>query len=92
MLILGDSEIDEIFKIFRVLGTPSEDVWRGVSQLPDFKADFPKWPQIGLEKVVPSLCIEGLDLLSVDTNREIIVSLICFLETVNIRPRSKDFS
>lgn len=26
----GDSEIDEIFKIFRVLGTPNETLWTGV--------------------------------------------------------------
>lgn len=39
----GDSEIDTIFKIFRVLGTPSEKAWPGVSQLPDYKQSFPQW-------------------------------------------------
>lgn len=33
-LILGDSEIDELFRIFRTLGTPSEEVWPGVTKLP----------------------------------------------------------
>ncbi|CAE6426783.1 unnamed protein product [Rhizoctonia solani] len=36
-LFPGDSEIDQIFKIFRLLGTPNEEVWPGVSQLPDYK-------------------------------------------------------
>ena len=67
-LFPGDSEIDELFKIFRfvsldpphcheyvgsltnvhglpfrLLGTPTDDVWPGVTQLPDFKDTFPKW-------------------------------------------------
>lgn len=36
-LFPGDSEIDELFRIFRVLGTPTEASWPGVSQLPDYK-------------------------------------------------------
>ena len=42
-LFPGDSEIDEIYKIFRQLGTPNEDVWPGVTQLPDWNPAFPKW-------------------------------------------------
>ena len=30
-LFPGDSEIDQLFKIFRQLGTPTEEVWPGVS-------------------------------------------------------------
>ena len=37
----GDSEIDELFKIFRTLGTPDEETWPGVSKLPDYKPTFP---------------------------------------------------
>ena len=62
----GDSEIDEIFKIFRVLGTPNETLWTGVSQLPDFKTSFPKWQPKQLREVVPQtdrLNDEGLDLV-----------------------------
>lgn len=32
----GDSEQDQIRKIFRLMGTPNEDVWPGVSTLPNF--------------------------------------------------------
>ena len=31
-------EIDELYKIFQVMGTPNEQVWPGVSELPDYKA------------------------------------------------------
>jgi len=37
----GDSEIDQLFKIFRQLGTPTEDVWHGCTSLPDYKPSFP---------------------------------------------------
>ena len=42
-LFAGYSEIDQIFKIFRILGTPKDSTWPGVNSLPDFKASFPKW-------------------------------------------------
>ncbi|KAG2543963.1 hypothetical protein PVAP13_9NG780200 [Panicum virgatum] len=63
-LFPGDSEIDELFKIFRVLGTPNEQSWPGVSCLPDFKTAFPRWPAQDLATIVPNLEPAGLDLLS----------------------------
>ena len=64
-LFPGDSEIDQLFQIFRVLGTPTEETWPGVSQYPDFKSTFPKWRSQPLGKVVKGLDELGLDLLSV---------------------------
>jgi len=63
-LFAGDSEIDQIFKIFRVLGTPKESTWPGVSNLPDFKTTFPKWQATSLSKHAPLLDSNGVDLLS----------------------------
>ncbi|KAM3295808.1 hypothetical protein ACQJBY_038236 [Aegilops geniculata] len=63
-LFPGDSEIDELFKIFRIMGTPNEETWPGVSSLPDYKSAFPKWPSLDLATVVPTLEPLGLDLLS----------------------------
>lgn len=62
---VGDSEIDEIFKIFRILGTPTAENWPNVSSLPDYKPDFPKWPAVPLSKHVPQLDEDGIDLLQV---------------------------
>eukprot|EP00411_Alexandrium_monilatum_P029602 CAMPEP_0175373868 /NCGR_PEP_ID=MMETSP0095-20121207/22954_1 /TAXON_ID=311494 /ORGANISM="Alexandrium monilatum, Strain CCMP3105" /LENGTH=313 /DNA_ID=CAMNT_0016672079 /DNA_START=79 /DNA_END=1017 /DNA_ORIENTATION=+ len=50
-LFAGDSEIDTIFKIFQKLGTPTEEVWPGVSTLQDFKSGFPKWKDTKLADV-----------------------------------------
>ncbi|KAL9229222.1 hypothetical protein vseg_004710 [Gypsophila vaccaria] len=63
-LFPGDSEIDELFKIFRTLGTPNEDTWPGVTSLPDFKSSFPKWNSKDLPAVVPNLDPAGIDLLN----------------------------
>ena len=64
-LFPGDSEIDELFKIFRVLGTPTEETWPGVASLPDYKSTFPQWKKEEWTAVVPTLCPQGIDLLSV---------------------------
>lgn len=63
-LFPGDSEIDELFKIFRVLGTPTEETWPGVSAFRDFKATFPKWAPTDVSKLLPTLEPNGIDLLN----------------------------
>ena len=62
-LFPGDSEIDEIFKIFRVLGTPTEQEWPGVTSFPDFKASFPKWERKQEDEIVNA---EGIKVLGED--------------------------
>jgi len=62
-LFPGDSEIDQIFKIFRILGTPNEELWPGVSGLPDYKASFPQWSRQDLARIVSTLDENGLDML-----------------------------
>ncbi|XP_063920409.1 cyclin-dependent kinase 2-like [Zophobas morio] len=42
-LFPGDSEIDQIFKIFKILGTPNDEMWLGVSELPQYEVSFPQW-------------------------------------------------
>jgi len=74
-LFPGDSEIDQIFRIFRVMGTPNEERWPGVSQLPDYKPTFPQWPGADLASQLPSLESQGVDLvkqlLVYDTSKRI---------------------
>ncbi|KAK3760401.1 hypothetical protein RRG08_018629 [Elysia crispata] len=62
-LFHGDSEIDQIFRIFRTLTTPTEETWPGVNSLPDFKPSFPRWKQDQLASSVKQLDMLGLDLL-----------------------------
>jgi len=62
-LFPGDSEIDQIFRIFRTLGTPNEDVWHGVTELPEFQPTFPQHPAQPLSKLFPNLESEGIDLM-----------------------------
>ncbi|KAJ5117408.1 hypothetical protein N7448_011040 [Penicillium atrosanguineum] len=61
-LFPGDSEIDQIFKIFRVLGTPDEELWPGVTSFPDYKVTFPKWKRPDAS-IVPGMEPVGLELL-----------------------------
>lgn len=59
----GDSEIDQLFKIFQTLGTPNETIWSGVSELPDFKPSFPKWKRQDIASLCNNLDPLGVDLL-----------------------------
>ncbi|NXY44782.1 CDK3 kinase, partial [Ceuthmochares aereus] len=63
VLFPGDSEIDQLFRIFRTLGTPTEATWPGVTQLPDYKKDFPQWARKEMKEIVPNLDRDGKDLL-----------------------------
>ncbi|XP_019462477.1 PREDICTED: cell division control protein 2 homolog 2 isoform X2 [Lupinus angustifolius] len=78
-LFPGDSEIDELFKIFRIMGTPNEETWPGVTSLPDFKSAFPKWSAKDLATLVPNLEPAGLDLLK---------SMLCLDPSKRITARS----
>ena len=62
-LFPGDSEIDELFRIFRVLGTPDDGAWQGWSSSPDYKTQFPQWRAKEWKDICPSLDEAGLDLL-----------------------------
>ena len=61
-LYAGDSEIDQIFKIFQMYGTPTEKTWPGITKLPDFKLTFPQFKGKGLYN--SNLDEIGMDLLS----------------------------
>jgi len=62
-LFPGDSEIDQIFKIFKILGTPNDDIWPGVGKLPDYKPTFPQWSKQDISSLVHSLDVHGIDML-----------------------------
>lgn len=56
----GDSEIDQLYRVFRTLGTPTEEDWPGVSQLPDYKPLFPKWDPNPLPDAIVNLNADDL--------------------------------
>lgn len=63
-LFPGESDIEQLCCVLRALGTPSEDVWPGVKDLPDYnKISFPDTKPIPLEELVPDACEHALDLL-----------------------------
>ena len=75
----GQNEIDMIFRnsrwvslspmITSTLGTPTEEIWPGVTQLPFYNKEFPKWPQRSIWKTVKNLDPLAEDLLNVDLSR-----------------------
>lgn len=63
-LFPGDSEIDELYKIFKILGTPTEAIWPEVTQLPAYQPTFPQWKAKPLETVLDCHDPLLLDLIS----------------------------
>ena len=63
-LFVGSSEIDMIYSIFKVLGTPSEETYPGISSYQYYNSEFQVWNKITLKDIFPDLCLEGVDLLS----------------------------
>ncbi|XP_022773819.1 cyclin-dependent kinase B1-2 isoform X2 [Durio zibethinus] len=62
-LFPGDSEFQQLLHIFRLLGTPTEKQWPGVTSLKDWH-EYPRWEPQNLARAVPSLSSDGVDLLS----------------------------
>lgn len=63
-LLCGDSEIDQLFKICRLLGTPNEEQWPGVDTMPEYQPIFPKWRPTDLIEHLPQIPLAGVDLLA----------------------------
>lgn len=66
-LFPGDSEIDQIYKVFKICGTPNEDTWPGCSTLPDFRKTFPVWQPQDLNSYVKFHSEEQKHFLMVNT-------------------------
>ena len=66
-LFPGSDVDDQLKRIFKLLGTPSEENWPGMTQLPDFKP-FPMYqPSMSFSQVVPKLSNRGRHLLQVSS-------------------------
>lgn len=63
-LFPGTTNEDQLQKIFRLMGTPSERSWPGISQLPEYKPNFHVYATQDLRLILPQIDQVGLDLLS----------------------------
>lgn len=62
-LFPGTTNEDELQKIFRLMGTPSERSWPGISQFPEYKPNFHIYATQDLRLILPQVDQHGLDLL-----------------------------
>nr|XP_032809843.1 cyclin-dependent kinase 17-like [Petromyzon marinus] len=64
-LFPGSTVEDELHLIFRMLGSPREDMWPGISSNEEYKSyNFPKYRSEPMITHAPRLDVDGLDLLS----------------------------
>jgi len=45
-LFNGDSEIEQLFKIFRLVGSPTASNWSAVTETQEFRPTFPNWESV----------------------------------------------
>ena len=65
-LIAGTSEGDQLERIFRLLGTPTQTEYPGIVDLPEYHPNLPRFPPPvnGIKSLVPTLDGTAVDLLS----------------------------
>ena len=63
-IFTGTNEDTQLETIFRHLGTPDESTFPGISELPDWRSDFPIYPAPeSLQQLAPNLEAQGVELL-----------------------------
>jgi cyclin-dependent kinase len=65
-LFPGQSDIDQLFKIFQRRGTPTAEIWPAVKQLPHCNSEFPQWGEKPIPDDVPAEALgsnNAIDLL-----------------------------
>ncbi|CAF0797862.1 unnamed protein product [Didymodactylos carnosus] len=62
-LFPGDCEIDQLFRIFRTLGTPDDNIWPDFSKLPDHKNVFPRWTPQNMKCILTEMDDDAHDLI-----------------------------
>lgn len=65
-LFPGSDVDDQLKRIFKLLGTPTEESWPGLMQLPDYKPFSLHQPTLTFAQVVPKMSTKGKDLLQVN--------------------------
>lgn len=62
-LFPGTTNEDQITRIFRIMGTPTERSWPGITQLPEYKPTFQMYATQDLRNILPAIDPNGIDLL-----------------------------
>ncbi|KEY64313.1 hypothetical protein S7711_06357 [Stachybotrys chartarum IBT 7711] len=62
-LFPGTTNEDQIVRIFRIMGTPTERTWPGITQLPEYKPTFQMYATQDLRSILPAIDPTGIDLL-----------------------------
>ncbi|KAL8864157.1 MAG: hypothetical protein Q9174_007447, partial [Haloplaca sp. 1 TL-2023] len=62
-LFPGTTNEDQLQKIFRLMGTPSERSWPGITSFPEYKSGWHVYATQDLRMILPGVDPAGLDLL-----------------------------
>lgn len=62
-LFPGSSNEDQLLKIFRIMGTPTERTWPGVSNYPNYRSNFSMFIPQDLRVLIPNIDSVALNLL-----------------------------
>ncbi len=63
-LFAGESDIEQLYLVTRALGTPNEETWPSLTELPDYnKIQFPNLEPLPFDELVPDACNEAISLL-----------------------------
>lgn len=62
-LFPGSTNEDELLKIFRLMGTPTEQSWPGISQYTEYKTTWPYYVSQQLSAILPMMDHLAIDLL-----------------------------
>ncbi|XP_042010262.1 cyclin-dependent kinase G-2-like isoform X1 [Salvia splendens] len=76
-LFNGKTEVEQLDKIFRILGTPNETIWPGFSELPGVKVNFVKHKYNLLRRKFPATSFTGSLVLS-DAGFDLLNRLITY--------------
>lgn len=63
-LFPGTANEDQLIKIFRLMGTPNERTWPGISQYANYKSNWQIFVPQDLRSLIPNLDSMGLNLLT----------------------------
>jgi len=77
-MLPGKGEIDQIDRMFKLLGTPTEETWRGWTELPHAKTfKWKKYPHSKLREKFPKASYHGGPYLS-DVGYDLLTKMLCY--------------